>query len=69
MEAGDNPKNEDYFSRKPSTKRHPEFTVRNLNELVDHVKPIPKSHYGLIRGRDLFDRVESYVNFLDAIRL
>jgi len=69
MEVGDTHKHEDYFSRMPSTQCHPEFTVRNLNALVNHAKPIPKNKYGLIRGRDIFDRVESYTNFLDATRL
>ncbi|TVY91266.1 hypothetical protein LAWI1_G003407 [Lachnellula willkommii] len=46
-----------------------EFTVRNLNALLQHPKPIPTNHYSLIRGRDIFDRVENPFAFLDAVRL
>jgi hypothetical protein len=47
----------------------PEFTVRNLNHLIAHEKPLPHNLYGMIRGRDIFDRVENYKVFLEDIRL
>jgi len=64
--AGGNP--DDYFSRVHSTQEQPEFTVRNINSLLAHERPIPHNLYGIIRGRDLFDRVESYKTFLEDVR-
>jgi hypothetical protein len=60
---------EDYFGRVHLTQNSPEFTVRNLNYLLAHQNPIPHNLYGLIRGRDIFDRVESYKTFLEDVRL
>ena len=59
----------DYFSRVPTAQNDkPEFTVRNINRLLAHESPIPHNLYGIIRGRDLFDRVESYKSFLEDVR-
>ncbi|KAF4626436.1 hypothetical protein G7Y89_g11719 [Cudoniella acicularis] len=62
-------KAEDYFGCVKVTESHPEFTVRNLNQILYHQNPLPTDYYGLVRGRDVFDRVESYISFLDAVRL
>ena len=43
--------------------------MRNLNALLAHTDPFPHNLYGLIRGRDIFDRVESYKEFLEDVRL
>ncbi|THV55180.1 hypothetical protein BGAL_0012g00180 [Botrytis galanthina] len=61
----------DYFSRVNSsqTQTAPAFNVRNLNCLLVHADPIPHNLYSFIRGRDVFDRVESYKSFLDDVRL
>jgi len=69
MEGDGTVKHNDYFCRTQSIHCNPKFTVRNLNALLDHPKPIPTNLYGLIRGRDIFDRIESYTTFLDAVRL
>jgi hypothetical protein len=45
------------------------FKVRNLNCLLNHREPFPRNFYSFIRGRDIFDRTESYKNLLDDIRL
>jgi hypothetical protein len=63
-----NSSSEDYFSAVHNDQKHPEFTVRNLNCLLDHPNPIPKNLYEFIRARDIFDRVWSYKTFLDNIR-
>ena len=63
-----NPSSPDYFHNLPSEQDGPQFTVRNLNQLRGHEKPIPQNLYDLIRGRDLFDRIESYKEFLDEVR-
>ncbi|KAG4027755.1 hypothetical protein MFRU_027g00480 [Monilinia fructicola] len=61
----------DYFSRVNSSQAQtaPDFNVRNLNCLLAHPDPIPHNLYSFIRGRDVFDRVESYKSFLDDVRL
>lgn len=59
----------DYFRGFKLSQDHPEFTIRNLNALLAHSEPIPHNLYGLIRGRDVFDRVESYKEFLEDVRL
>jgi hypothetical protein len=59
----------DYFSRVHATQTYPEFAIRNLNCLLAHQNPIPHNLYGLIRGRDIFDRIESYKTFLEDVRL
>jgi len=63
------PAGEDYLSGLSSTQENTEFTVRNLNTLLAHQNPFPHNLYGLIRGRDIFDRVESYKTFLEDVRL
>lgn len=59
---------EDYFGKAPEVLNYPEFTKRNLNHLLNHERPLPRGVYGLIRGRDIFDRVESYRIFLEDLR-
>ncbi|KAK2628449.1 hypothetical protein QTJ16_001552 [Diplocarpon rosae] len=58
----------DYFSLVHTTQEAPEFTMRNLNCLLAHSKPIPHNLYEFIRAREIFDRIESYKTFLDDIR-
>ncbi|TAQ88271.1 hypothetical protein B7494_g3368, partial [Chlorociboria aeruginascens] len=66
----DTPKEHDgYFSRVHMTQAYPEFTLRNINCLLNHPKPILHNLYGLVRGRDIFDRVENYKAFLEDVRL
>lgn len=61
---------DDYFSRVPCSQDHlPSFTVRDINQILDHGHPIPNNLYDLIRGQDIFNRVENYKSFLDSIRL
>lgn len=60
----------DYFSRMSLVQQeHPAFTVRNINQLLNHPNPMLHNVYEFIRGREIFDRVESYRAFLDDIRL
>ncbi|KAH8598104.1 hypothetical protein B0O99DRAFT_54545 [Bisporella sp. PMI_857] len=60
----------DYFSRVPSSQNtYPEFTIRNINCILDHENPIPNNLYDLVRGRDIFDKVYNYKTFLDSVRL
>ena len=59
----------DYFGTVHTSQEHPEFTVRNINQLLKHPKPIPHNLYGLIRARDIFDKIESYKTFLEDVRL
>lgn len=59
---------EDYFGHVHQTQEHPEFTVRNINQLINHERPIPHNLYGIIRARDIFDRVDSYKTFLEDVR-
>ncbi|KAI9732260.1 MAG: hypothetical protein M1818_007579 [Claussenomyces sp. TS43310] len=47
----------------------PEFTTRDINTMLSHPNPIPHNLYSLIRGRDAFNKVESYRTFLEDIRL
>lgn len=58
----------DYFHKLPSTQHAPEFTVRNINHLIAHEKPLPHNLYDMVRGRDVFDRVENYKAFLEDVR-
>jgi hypothetical protein len=59
-----------YFKQAVTTPTKPEFTLRNLNCLLSgHETPFSHNLYGLIRGRDIFDRVESYKSFLEDLRL
>jgi len=69
MESDDIQGDTDYFGRVHYSQEHPEFTVRNLNALTAHQKPLPYNLYSFIRGRDIFDRIENYKAFLDDIRL
>lgn len=59
----------EYFGTAHGIPKDPEFTVRNINTLLDHAEPIPNNFYSFIRGRDIFDRVESYRSFLNDVRL
>lgn len=59
----------EYFKGFKLNQKHPEFVVRNLNALLAHNEPFPYNLYGLIRGRDIFDRIESYKEFLEDVRL
>lgn len=68
-EADTNDPTGDYFNKVHASQNNPEFTVRNLNCLLMHENPIPHNLYGLIRARDIFDRVESYKTFLEDVRL
>ncbi|KAH8683167.1 hypothetical protein BGZ60DRAFT_524506 [Tricladium varicosporioides] len=68
MSLGCLSKTEDYFGCVKLTDSKPEFTERNINHLLDHGNPLPTNHYSLIRGRDVFDRVESWMGFLDSAR-
>ena len=60
---------EDYFSRMNAKQDTPEFTMRNINALLAHQKPMLHNLYEFIRAREIFDRVESYKTFLEDIRL
>lgn len=59
---------DDYFSKVHLTQEMPEFSVRNINSLTSHKNPIPNNLYGMVRGRDIFIRVESYKTFLEDVR-
>jgi hypothetical protein len=60
----------DYFSGVNNIQqKYPDFTVRNINELLHHSKPMLHNVYEFIRGREIFDRVESFKAFLNDIRL
>jgi hypothetical protein len=52
-----------------SKQESPEFTMRNINSLRAHQKPMLHNLYEFIRAREIFDRVESYKTFLEDIRL
>lgn len=58
----------DYFSKVHLTQEHPEFTVRDINNLTSHKNPIPNNLYNLIRGRGIFNRVDSYKGMLEQCR-
>lgn len=60
---------ENYFSKVHFTQEAPEFTVRNINQLISHKSPIAQNLYSLVRGRGIFARIESYKSFLEEIRL
>lgn len=68
MEPLPNANKNDYFCNVHLSQLRPEFTCRNINKLLSHELPIPQNLYSLIRGRDVFARVESYKNFLEDIR-
>jgi hypothetical protein len=59
----------DYFGKLHFHQEHPEFTVRDLNCLLAHERPIPQNLYSMVRGSNIFDRIESYKTFLEEIRL
>lgn len=67
--CGSRKASEDYFSGVHDTQEHPEFSVRNLNCILAHQTPIPHNLYSIVRGRDIFDRIESYKTFLEDVRL
>lgn len=58
----------DYFAGATPAQSFPEFTMRNINRLLRHENPIPCNFYEFIRGREIFDRVESYKMFLEDVR-
>lgn len=58
---------DDYFSKVHLSQEMPEFTVRNINSLTSHKNPIPSNLYGMVRGWDIFIRVESYKIFLEQV--
>ena len=60
---------EDYFSSINAKQDSPEFTMRNINTLLAHQKPMLHNLYEFVRAREIFDRVESYKTFLEDIRL
>jgi hypothetical protein len=61
---------DDYFSTVSlAQQKYPDFTIRNINQLLNHPKPMLHNVYEFVRGREIFDRVESYKTFLDDIRL
>jgi hypothetical protein len=66
---GNTTKSSDYFSRVSVTQETPEFTIRNINNLLSTKNPIPHNLYSLIRAIDVFDQVENYKGFLDDVRL
>lgn len=59
----------DYFNTVHASQENPEFTVRNINQLLKHENPIPHNLYSLIRARDVFDKIESWKAFLEDVRL
>jgi len=58
----------DYFGDVHTAQEEVEFTVRNINEIREHTRPIPSNLYSFVRGRDIFGRVENYREFLEAVR-
>lgn len=56
----------DYFGN--IGQKYPMFMRRNLNHLLRHEKPLQKNSYGLIRGREAFDRVQNYKMFIEDLR-
>lgn len=58
----------DYFTGHTPVQSYPEFTARNINHLTMHESPIPANFYEFVRGREIFDRVESYKMFLEDVR-
>jgi hypothetical protein len=67
MESDTSNPTTDYFSSVHASQEYPEFTVRNLNHLLKHQKPIPHNLYGLIRARAILDKVESWKSFLSDV--
>jgi SAM-dependent methyltransferase len=60
---------DDYFSHPELVDANPQFTIRSINRLLQHDNPIPTNTYSLVRGRHVFHKVESFMNFLDSVRL
>jgi hypothetical protein len=58
-----------YFNRIDTTQENPDFTMRNINSFLAHLKPMDHSLYDFIRAREIFDRVDSYKDFLEDLRL
>ncbi|CZR59317.1 uncharacterized protein PAC_09209 [Phialocephala subalpina] len=58
----------DYFTGATPAQSFPEFTMRDINRLLMHENPIPCNFYEYIRGREIFDRIESYKMFLEDVR-
>jgi hypothetical protein len=59
----------DYFSRVHASQDNPEFTVRSINSLLTHENPIPHNLYGIVRGSNIFAKVNSFRAFLEDVRL
>ncbi|KAL3427087.1 hypothetical protein PVAG01_00596 [Phlyctema vagabunda] len=59
---------DDYFGETGQPHQYPEFTVRNLNSLRAHERPIPQNSYGLIRGRDFCDKIRNLKAFVEDLR-
>jgi hypothetical protein len=59
----------DYFSHVHTSQTGAEFTVRDFNSILNSPNPIPHNLYGLVRGRDVFAKVDSYKTFLEDVRL
>ncbi|KAG9237287.1 hypothetical protein BJ875DRAFT_370352 [Amylocarpus encephaloides] len=53
----------------PPSDTNPQFSVRNLNNLLSHDLPLQRNSYRLIHGRQVFEKIESYKNFLDVVGL
>jgi hypothetical protein len=60
---------DDYFSNTEPVDTNPQFNIRSINKLLQHDNPIPTNTYSLVRGRHVFHKVESFMNFLDSVRL
>lgn len=56
----------DYFTGATPAQSFPEFTMRDINQLLMHENPIPCNFYEYIRGREIFDRVGEF-HLLEAI--
>lgn len=69
MSASSQENGQDYFARTDSLDLNPQFVVRNINTLTNHSNPLPIASYSLVRGRQVFGKVESYKSFLDSVRL
>lgn len=69
MGASSQEKGQDYFARTGPLDLNPQFVVRNINTLTEHVNPLHMASYSLVRGRQVFGKVESYKGFLDSVRM
>ncbi|CAG8962129.1 hypothetical protein HYFRA_00005173, partial [Hymenoscyphus fraxineus] len=60
---------QDYFARTEPLDVNPQFSVRNINTLTDPSNPLLMGSYSLVRGRQIFRKVQNYKAFLDSIRM